>query len=462
MSETTSKDSAVKVVETVRKGYRSGRTHGLTWRYGQLENLKRMLVEREQEFVVALEADLGKSAFESWLGELNIVKSEIDHTLGHLGSWVSAERVSIPLAMLPGKGRIYREPLGVVLIIGPWNYPVNLILAPLIGAIAAGNAAVLKPSEIASATSTLLAKLVPEYLDKDCIAVVEGGIPETTELLQQQFDHVFYTGNGTVGRIVMRAAAEHLTPVTLELGGKSPCIVDKNANLEVAAKRIVWGKFFNAGQTCVAPDYLLVDKEIADEFCKKLVKTIKSFYGPDPKESQDFARIINAKHFDRLVKALGDTDVLCGGENDRDNKYLAPTLVRGISEDHALMQEEIFGPILPILEVANLEEAIAFVGKRDKPLALYVFTEDKKVAQAVLSRTTSGGACVNEVIAHLSVPDLPFGGVGPSGMGAYHGKAGFEVFSHKKSVLHKSSRLDVPVRYPPYDEKKINWAKRLI
>jgi len=350
----------------------------------------------------------------------------------------------------------------VVLVIAPWNYPAQLALLPLVGILGAGNCAILKPSEVAPATSALLASIIPKYFNSDTLAVVEGGIPETTELLEQRFDHIFYTGNGTVGRIVMAAAAKHLTPVTLELGGKSPCYVDTHANLDVAAKRIVWAKFFNAGQTCVAPDYILAHKDIHDELLERMTAAITAFYGDNIQNSPDYGRIINERHHRRLMDLLKGETLLCGGYGDETIKFIEPTIVRDVSPDSSLMREEIFGPILPVLPIESTDQAIQFILEREKPLALYVFSENKDSYQRVLQQTSSGGACVNDAMTHLSALDLPFGGVGESGMGHYHGKHGFDTFSHQKSVLDKSSRFDLPLRYPPFNDAKAKWLKRLV
>lgn len=457
----TSIDEIPGIVERLRSAFDSGRTRPLSWRTKQLRALRSMLVDRESELLEALRADLGKSTFEGWLSEVNYVVGEIDHTLENLSAWSRPERVPTPLVVKPARGRVYREPLGVVLVIGPWNYPLQLVLAPMVGALAAGNCVCAKPSEVSEHTSAILADLLPKYLDRDAVTIVEGAVPETTKLLEQRFDYIFYTGNGTVGRIVMKAAAEHLTPVTLELGGKSPCIVDRSVSLDVAARRIVWGKFFNAGQTCVAPDYVLAHRSVADRVTGALTRTIQDFYGPEPKKSRDYARIINERHVERLRPLLEEGEVVCGGEVDKEERYIAPTLLRGVSPEGKIMEDEIFGPILPILEVGSVDEAIRFVNERPKPLALYLFSDDREVEKAVLRRTSSGGACVNDTVAHLGVPELPFGGVGESGMGAYHGRSSFETFSHRKSVLHKSTRLDPSLRYPPYDETKMKWARRL-
>lgn len=449
------------VLQRLRATFRAGRTRPLAWRIEQLQRLRTLLREREAEAMAALRADLGKPALEAYAGEIGFIVAEIDHTLAHLHAWARPEKVSTPLANQPGCSTIIREPLGVVLIIGPWNYPLQLTLGPLVAALAAGNCAVIKPSEVASHTSALVARWLSD-LSPDAVAVVEGGVPETTALLEQRFDHIFFTGSTQVGRVVMQAAAKHLTPVTLELGGKSPCIVDQKVDLSVAARRILWGKFWNAGQTCVAPDYVIVHEAVAGRLVERLRATLTEFYGPDPKASPDYARIINERHHRRLVGMLGQGgQVVAGGEHDEAARYIAPTIVQDPPLDAALMTEEIFGPILPVVTVRGLREAIELVNSRPKPLALYVFSSDRAAQEQVLAETSSGGACVNDTVAHLSIPDLPFGGVGDSGMGAYHGRAGFETFSHRKSVLNKSTWMDVKLRYPPYGDN-IKWVRRLI
>jgi aldehyde dehydrogenase (NAD+) len=451
-----------KTVERLRRTFRSGRTKSMRWRAEQLRALRSMVVEREKDFIDALAADMSKPLFEAWIGETAFIRQEVDYAIKHLRAWTKPERVKTPIPNQPGRSFVVREPLGVVLIIGPWNYPVQLVLSPLIGAIAAGNAALIKPSEIAPHASAAIAEWVPRYIDTDAVAVVEGGVAETTALLEQRFDHIFYTGGGAVGRVVMTAAAKHLTPVTLELGGKSPCYVDRDADLEVAARRIVWGKFFNAGQTCVAPDYVLVDEAVEAQLVERLQRTVREFYGEDPQRSPDYARIVSDRHFQRLLPLVKDGEVVTGGQSDATSRYIAPTILRGVKDDAKVMQDEIFGPILPVQTVHDVEEAIDRINARPKPLALYVFTRSKEVKRRVLESTSSGGACVNDTVAHLSVPELPFGGVGPSGMGAYHGRASFETFSHRKSVLDKATVLDPPLRYPPYTAEKLKWAKRLV
>jgi aldehyde dehydrogenase (NAD+) len=433
----------------------------VSWRLRQLTGLLRFLSECEAEICDALATDLGKPRLEAYTAEIAYLDGELRMTKSHLERWMKPDRVSTPLVLQPGASRIYKEPLGVVLIIAPWNYPCQLAIGPLIGAIAAGNCAILKPSEIASATSSLLARRLPDYVDSDAIKVIEGGIPETTALLAERFDHIFYTGNGQVGRIVMRAAAEYLTPVTLELGGKSPCILDSSADVELACHRIAWGKFSNAGQTCVAPDYVMVHRDIHDAFVERLQEVLKAFYGDDPQKSPDYGRVVNVRHHRRLTALLEGQTVVCGGQHDEDDRYLAPTVLRDVSPDSAVMQDEIFGPILPVIAIDCIDDAIEFVLGRPKPLALYVFARNRVVAKSVLERTSSGGAVINHAWMHLANHNLPFGGVGESGMGAYHGRSTFDTFSHHKSVLD-ATRIDPPLLYPPYSPAKERWIKRLI
>jgi aldehyde dehydrogenase (NAD+) len=448
------------VVDRLRTTFDSGATRPLAWRTAQLEAMVRLLVEQEEELGAALAADLGKPRLEGWLTDIAVTRMELEHSIKHLPGWMRPDRVRVPIIAAPGRATIHREPLGVALVIAPWNYPIQLLLLPMGAAIAAGNAVVGKPSELAPATSAALAQLIPEYLDNEAVAVVEGGVPETTQLLAERWDHIFYTGNGAVGRVVARAAAEHLTPVTLELGGKSPVIVDADADLKVAAKRIAWGKWLNAGQTCVAPDHLLVHERVADELIERVVAASRSFYGADPRTSDDYARIVNDRHFARLSGLVDDDGhtIVHGGERDAEQRYLAPTVVVDVQPDAAVMGEEIFGPILPVLRVGSVDEAIARVNAGDKPLALYAFTGSSATADRIVATTSSGGVCVNATMLHLGVPGLPFGGVGESGQGSYHGAWGFETFSHRKAVLTKPTRLDPPFTYPPFGK----WKERLI
>ena len=451
-----------QVVATARTAFESGKTRPLAWRKAQLSSMIKMLQDNADEFSAALKQDLGRGPEEAWLYDIGFSITEIELIIKNLKKWTEPRKVSTPLVSLPGSSHRIPQPLGVVLVIAPWNYPIQLLLIPVAGAIASGNAVVMKPSEVSSATSALLGKLVPQYFDKDAIAIVEGAVPETTQLLAEKFDHIFYTGNGTVGRVVMRAAAENLTPVTLELGGKSPTIVDKSANLAIAGRRIAWAKYVNAGQTCVAPDYVLAHADIADKLVEEIRKSVKDFYGADPQRSGDFARISSPRHFSRLKAMLTSGKVAIGGQTDEQQRYIAPTVLVDVTASDSVMQEEIFGPILPMLTVGSIDEAISFVNARPHPLALYVFAEDQKVNDKVVASTTSGGVTVNGTIFHMTGPFLPFGGVGESGMGAYHGRAGVDTFQHLKPVLKRSTRVDAPLAYPPYTKRKFAILKKFI
>lgn len=445
----------------LRDSFNRGLTRPLSYRQQQLAGLDTFLREREGEIEQALFHDLGKPAMEAFATEINILQREVKLMRKQLSAWVKPKRVPTTLFLQPGRSMIYSEPYGVVLIISPWNYPIQLALAPLMGAIAAGNCVVLKPSEIAPATSRLLAEALPHYLDPASISVVEGGVTETAALLEQEFDYIFYTGGSSVGRLVMTAAAKHLTPVTLELGGKSPCIVDQTANLTVAARRIIWGKFTNAGQTCIAPDYLLVQEDIKEALLHEMRVALDTFYGSNPMTSPDYGRIINLNHFRRLAGLLqGGGKIVVGGETNEQQRYIAPTILDEVSPNSPVMANEIFGPILPVITVKNSNEAIQFINKRPKPLALYLFSTDKALQQQILAQTSSGSVCLNHVVMQVAVPALPFGGVGQSGMGAYHGKASFDTFSHQKSVLSKPSWFDPSFMYPPYKpllKKLLRW-----
>ncbi|MET1051392.1 MAG: aldehyde dehydrogenase family protein [Mycetocola sp.] len=446
-------DDAATTVDDLRRTFDRGTTKPLSWRVRQLTALKRMLLERGPKIERALAADLAKSPTEAQISEIGLIVGEIDYTLRRLRSWLRPQRVAVPLAFAPAGAKVVREPLGVVLVIGPWNYPVQLTLVPLVGALAAGNAAVVKPSELAPASSRLLADLLPMYLDGSAVRVVEGGVDVTTALLAQRFDHIFFTGNGRVGRIVARAAAEHLTPVTLELGGKSPVFVDDGADLAVAARRIAWGKFLNAGQTCVAPDYILATPTTAAALVPHLASAINELYGAQPRTSPDLARIVSEQNVDRLSALLVGTDPVIGGEVDRAARYIAPTIVDNVDPDHPLMADEVFGPILPIVHVGGVSDAIRFITARDKPLALYVFTPRRSVERRFLRETSSGAVGLGIPAAHLLVPGLPFGGVGPSGTGNYHGRFSIDTFSHRKAVLSKPTWPDtLQIIYPPHGE----------
>ncbi|HEY6880298.1 MAG TPA: aldehyde dehydrogenase family protein [Polyangiales bacterium] len=452
-----------QTVAALRNTFESGHTRSYAWRVSQLDAAVRMLKTEDAAFCEALREDLNKPQLESFVTEVNETVVSAEYLKKHLKRWMKPTRVATPIIMQPGKSWIQPEPLGVALVISAWNYPVLLSMAPMLGAIAAGNAVVLKPSELAPATSELLARLIPKYFDARAVAVIEGGVPETTEVLAQRFDHVFYTGNGTVGRIVMTAAAKHLTPVTLELGGKSPCIIDQHVDLQVAAKRVAWAKFFNCGQTCVAPDYLLVHEKVYDRFLDTLSATLKHFYGENPQQSPDYCRIINARHHRRLMDLLpGSGTVAIGGQSDASDLFIAPTVLRDVPDDAPAMRDEIFGPILPALKVASIDEAIKRINARPKPLALYVFSSNDAVQDQVIAQTSSGGVVVNHAVQHLAVQGLPFGGVGESGMGAYHGKHSFDTFSHKKAVLKRGTILEPDLPYPPYSESKEKWLRRFM
>ena len=456
---------AEQLVARLRTTYAGRRTRSIEWRQQQLSALLRMMKEREKELVAALVEDLGRAPFEAWAADLWSTGREIEDMLRNLGSWMKPERRKVPALFRPGRAEIVREPLGVVLVIAPWNYPVQLLLAPLAAALAAGNAVVCKPSEVSPASSAALARILPEYLDPDAVAVVEGGIPETTSLLDQRWDHILYTGNGSVGRIVASAAAKNLTPVTLELGGKSPSIVTKDANLKLAASRVAFSKFLNAGQTCVASDHVYVEREVEQEFLALLGKEIDKRYGANPRNSKDFGRIINTGHAERLERLLaGDGyEVVCGGEVDVEAKYVAPTVLRAVAGDAAVMGAEIFGPVLPVMTFDDLTEVTDVISAGDKPLALYLFTSSDETVEHVLANTSSGGVCVNDAITHLLIPTLPFGGVGDSGYGAYKGRWGFETFTHRKSVYRRPSWvLDPPVLDPPYSRWKQMLVRRFL
>ncbi|KAJ3686486.1 hypothetical protein LUZ61_015650 [Rhynchospora tenuis] len=458
------KIKAEAVVEDLRASFKAGKTKAYEWRVSQLEGIARMIMERETEIMEALQSDLGKPNMEAYLHEISLSKSACLFALKQLKEWMKPEKVPAVITNFPSSAKIVVEPLGVVLIISTWNYPFSLSIDPVIGAIAAGNALVLKPSEIAPATSAFFAKYLPEYMDNSCIKVVEGAIAETTTLLEQKWDKIFYTGNGRVGRIVMAAAAKHLTPVALELGGKSPVVVDSDVNLKVAAKRIVVGKWgCNNGQACIAPDYIITTKSFASTLVEALKTTLERFYGKDPLKSADLSRIVNSNHFKRLTNLLDDENVsskiLYGGMQDEKQLKIAPTLLLDVPHDSLVMKEEIFGPLLPIIMVEKLEDSFDFINSMPKPLAAYLFTNNKKLEKYFIRNVSAGGILINDVALHISNPHLPFGGVGDSGIGAYHGKFSFDAFSHKKGVLSRGYAADIPARYPPYTPQK-QWVLR--
>ncbi|XP_047212078.1 aldehyde dehydrogenase family 3 member B1-like isoform X1 [Girardinichthys multiradiatus] len=456
-------DSQSHVLERLRTAFRSGITLPEEFRRTQLTNLLSMVRDNEGQILKALHQDLAKPKFESILSEVDIVVNELHYAISNFRNWMKPEYVAKSLATKLDECFVRREPLGVVLIIGPWNYPLQLLIVPLVGAIAAGNCAVIKPSEISSATDRLVAELIPKYLSQDCYAVVRGGSEQTKALLQNRFDHIFYTGSQAVARSVVQAASVYLTPVTLELGGKCPCLIYGRINIQAAAHRLVWAKFFNAGQSCVAPDYVLCTEATRDALLPALSSVLEQFYGKEPQKCPDLSRIVSARHFTRLMKLLEQTKgkVVIGGESDQEDKYIAPTVVVDAGEDDALMAEEIFGPILPIFTVEELEKSIEFVNRHEKPLALYVFSDESSVVKTVMEKTSSGGFCSNDGIVHMTLPGLPFGGVGASGWGSYHGRWSFETFSHRRACLIRGwglERLNT-LRYPPYTEDKLKWLR---
>ncbi|HBQ60458.1 MAG TPA: aldehyde dehydrogenase family protein [Balneolaceae bacterium] len=439
----------------------SGATKSVDFRIHQLETLKKVITEHEKDFVEAIYQDFKKPEFETYATELGIIHDEINLMIKNLDKWTQKQSVSGSLVNFPSQNYTVAEPYGTVLIIAPWNYPVQLALLPMVGAIAAGNTVIIKPSELTPNTSEAIAKVLGKWFKEEFVAVVEGGVETNQELLAEEFDYIFFTGSTRVGKIVMEAAAKHLTPVTLELGGKSPCIVDETADLETAAKRIIWGKCINAGQTCVAPDYVLVQEKATAGLLKNLRSAIAANYGEDPQKSPDLPRIVNDDHFQRLKGYLPEGSIYCGGETDSDDRYISPTILTDIPPKASVMEEEIFGPILPVLTYSEIGEAIDFVNSKPKPLAFYVFTEDEKNESLLLNSCSFGGGSVNDVVAYLGNPDLPFGGVGKSGMGTYHGKASFDTFSHTKSIMKKNLWLDIPFRYAPYDGK-LKWIKKIL
>ena len=439
--------------------FNSNSTRDLEWRKQQLQQIKRLVNDNEQAFIDALASDLGKPAQEAWITEVSYVTGDVDHVCKRLSAWAKKRRVATPIVAQPGRSYIQPEPQGTVLIIGAWNYPMQLILAPLVAVIAAGNCAIVKPSELAPATSTLLAKLIPQYLDSQAVSVVEGAVEETSALLSLPFNHIMYTGNGQVARIVMTAAAKHLTPVTLELGGKSPVYVDKSTDITITAQRIAWGKWMNAGQTCIAPDYIITTADMVTPLVDALKQQIEKMFGKDPKQSKSYGRIVNTRHAQRIAQYLTDIDVEIGGDVDIENRYIAPTIVLNPPLDGALMTDEIFGAILPIITIDNFDDAKRFVKERDKPLSSYIFSKNKEQCQTWVNEISSGSQCINDVIMFNAVPELPFGGIGPSGMGQYSGKAGFDNFSHLKSVLARPFVKDLPVRFAPYSKMKFKFLR---
>lgn len=454
--------SAAEAVSRQRAWFAKGESLEIDFRINQLKKLRGLIESHESEIMDALKTDLGKSTFEAFATEIGMSLNPINHAIKNIPRWVRPKRVATPLFHFVGSSQIYSDPYGVTLIISPWNYPFQLAISPLAGAIAAGNTCIIKPSEVAPATSAILAKIINPNFDPGFLYVLEGGVQETTDLLKEKFDYIFFTGGTSVGRIVYEAAARHLTPVTLELGGKSPCIVDSDINLTITARRITWGKLINSGQTCVAPDYLYVHKDIKAKLIDAIKKEINSFYGANPIENEEYGKIINARHFERLRSYLNSGTIVHGGNADENRLKIEPTLVENPSQDSALLNEEIFGPILPIIEFTDAAEVIRFVNAKPKPLALYVFSNNTEFQDAILKNTSSGGVSINDTVMHMTGESMPFGGVGDSGLGAYHGDHSFDTFSHKKAVLKRTFWPDAPLRYPPYNKVSLGTLKTMI
>ncbi|NXL51111.1 AL3B1 dehydrogenase, partial [Podilymbus podiceps] len=449
------------LVSRLRAAWLSGKTRPMEYRVAQLEALGRFLDEKKQEILEATALDMGKPPFEAEFSEILLCKNELNTALNNLSHWMKDEHVDKNLVTQLDSAFIRKDPYGVVLIIAPWNYPIHVFLVPLIGAIAAGNCVIIKPSETSKNTERLVAEVLSCYLDNDCYAVVTAGTQETTRLLENKFDYIFFTGTSSVGRIVMAAAAKHLTPVTLELGGKNPCYVSDTCDVQNVARRVAWGRFFNAGQTCIAPDYVLCSAKMQEKLLPALRKAIADFYGPNPQESPDFGRIVGDKQFQQVQALLHSGRVAIGGQTDEKERYIAPTVLVDLQLSHPIMKEEIFGPILPIVTVANVDEAIDFINSRERPLVVYAFSSDDKVVNQVLERTSSGGFCGNDTLMHVTLTSLPFGGIGSSGLGMYHGKFTFDTFTHHRGCLHRNMGREAlnALRYPPYSRQKLGVVR---
>ena len=443
-----------QIILNQRAYFAKGDTHDMAFRREMLKRLRAAILARENDVNAALHADLNKSPSESYMCEVGMTLAELSYMLGHMNRWAKPHYVASPLAQFHARSFTIKNPYGVVLIMSPWNYPFMLTMEPLIGALAAGNCCVVKPSAYAPATSKVIAQIIRDCYPPEYVAVVEGGRKENQALLDQRFDYIFFTGGVTVGKEVMRRASEHLTPVSLELGGKSPCIVDATAKLDLAAKRLAFGKLLNCGQTCVAPDYLLIDRRVKDEFIGHLKKHITAMIGEDALKNDKYVRMVNRKHFDRVCGLIDESKVVFGGKADPDTLTIQPTIMERVTADDPIMQEEIFGPVLPVIVYDDISEAIEFINSREHPLALYLFSEDKATQQRFLKTVPFGGGCINDTIIHLATSRMGFGGVGHSGMGSYHGKKSFDTFSHEKSIVNKSTWMDLPVRYMPYNKFK--------
>jgi len=448
------------LTEKQRAFFSTGNTLDIDFRINALKKLKAVIKENEGDILDALKWDLNKSPFEAYATEVGFVYNELNDAIRNIRKWCKAKRARTPMTQFKSTSYIVSEPYGVVLIMSPWNYPFQLTVAPLIGAVAGGNCAVVKPSAYSPATSAVLRRILSCF-EKEYIAVVEGGREANQELLNEKFDYIFFTGSVQVGKTVMEKAARNLTPVTLELGGKSPCIVDRDVDIDLAARRIIWGKIINSGQTCVAPDYVYVHKDVKDSLIGSMKRYITVFYGEHPCENPQYPRIVNEKHFRRLLGLIDKEKVYYGGEYDESGLRISPTILENVTREDAVMHEEIFGPILPVLTYEDPEEIFSAITSRPKPLALYLFTRNRKFEHEIISRISFGGGCINDTLVHLATPYMPFGGVGESGMGSYHGKWSFDTFTHKKSIMKKSCYIDIPLRYPPY-ENKIDLLKKIM
>lgn len=449
------------MVSRQREFWNTGATRSVEWRLTQLKKLEQALEEREEALCAALKADLGKAAYESWLSEIGMTLGELRFARKHLKKWAAVKRRPSAMPLFPASSRVVPQPYGTVLIMSPWNYPVQLTLVPLVSALAAGNCAVVKPSAYAPNVARVVAELLGDIFPPEYVSVVQGGRAENAALLEQDFDYIFFTGSPAVGKTVMAAAAQHLTPVTLELGGKSPVIIAPDANIPLAARRIAWGKFLNAGQTCVAPDHVYIPQNLRDAFVKELAGQIHQLYGADPLTGPDLPKIINEKHFNRVAGLMGSGKTAVGGRTDPAARRIEPTVLVDVAETDGVMQEEIFGPVLPVLTYDSLDDLIARQQKKARPLALYIFTGDRALEKRIVSALPSGGVCVNDTVIHLANPHVPFGGVGNSGMGACHGKTGFDTFTHYRTVVRRGG-LDLPMRYAPYAGKNLNTVKKLM
>lgn len=443
-----------KIIEKQREYFKTGATKDVAFRLQALKKLERAIRDSESKINNALKADLNKSEFETYMTETGMALSELSYVRRHLKKWVRTRHVMSPMAQFHASSFVVPEPYGVTLVMSPWNYPFMLCIEPLIGAISAGNCCILKPSNYSPATSAVIYDIVCENFASEYITVIQGGRKENAELLEQRFDYIFFTGSINVGKLVMEKASRNLTPVTLELGGKSPCIVDKTANLELTAKRLVFGKYLNAGQTCVAPDYLLVHSSVKDELMQYLKAYIKKYFGTDPISNDDYPKIINEKHFDRINRLIIGEKIISGGKSNLEKLKIEPTILGNISAESPVMHEEIFGPVLPVITFETIDDAEDFIGVREKPLALYLFTTDRNVERRILKNLSFGGGCINDTIIHLASSRMGFGGIGGSGMGSYHGKLSFDTFSHYKSIVKKYNWIDLPIRYHPYTHTK--------